>query len=47
MLPYIKETFGGFEDRNLEFWELNENISSLVISRVESIEKAIGEEFKV
>lgn len=47
MLPFILENYGGFEERGIELWELNENIANLVLYRVEKIEKNIESEFKV
>lgn len=49
LLPYIRETygFGGFEERDLEFWEFNENIAGLVSARVAQMERNIELEFKV
>ena len=47
MIPFIKDNYGGFDSRFIEFWELNENITNLVLYRIEKMELNIDNDFKV
>jgi hypothetical protein len=46
-MPYYEENYGDVEGQRFEFWEINEDIMSVISFRIKKMEQNIQKDFKV